>query len=701
MRHVAVFSILALVFLLGMTLVNANRSGFPTFLSLVDTPKTYVGQASKLLRVNAGETGLEFFTASGIVDTNCDSNPACHLLSSTIIWDNNAVLDGRYLPLTGGTLTGPLDVNANSANALLVQKSDGTTIFNVNTNGARIQTPSIRPAADLTYDIGVATTLRYVNAFVQNYGSLTDPASKLFVSNGTITHGLFKDLNVDDANISINDLNDSQSCGAGLSLTSVGKVTACGTSGGGTDSNKVGASSTDTTPDFLNKKLVSGAYTNLTLLNPGSNETLQVNAATADNNTSVTLTGKITTTQDINAQNGKFRGTLSADDFNFTITDANTQINCGSKQFFSSIGPISTCKLPSNLDLNWDYLASSGIIPWQDVNIASSTKWNADANWQQIGAIFPLGDGNISSATTWNNKLNWSQVSPLFPVPDANILNAGLYLRQCDHNNQCILTGTLNSTTDGNVLDLNTMDVNAHGQLRLDENIIGNDANTSDIYTNANGGHYIYMTRYNCKAGALDSCLLIPVNTYAFTTADGQGMKFDNVTKNISIDTSYSKMHAWYIGAANSGMFFHIPRSTDPTVATGVFAGSMYVKTFVDSNRLMMLQTKPDGNVFIEANTFGSDLNISNDVNVGHKFNISTSQSNACAGMAKLSSGTVTVSTNCVTASSLIFLTVDTPGTAAVTATYVSARTAGTSFVISSIGVLDDQNIAWMIIEPK
>lgn len=73
--------------------------------------------------------------------------------------------------------------------------------------------------------------------------------------------------------------------------------------------------------------------------------------------------------------------------------------------------------------------------------------------------------------------------------------------------------------------------------------------------------------------------------------------------------------------------------------------------------------------------------------------------SNATAGKATLTGGTVTVSTTKVTANSLIFLThQNNSGT--VGSPSVSARTAGTSFVITSTSASDTSDVAWFIVEP-
>lgn len=74
---------------------------------------------------------------------------------------------------------------------------------------------------------------------------------------------------------------------------------------------------------------------------------------------------------------------------------------------------------------------------------------------------------------------------------------------------------------------------------------------------------------------------------------------------------------------------------------------------------------------------------------------------NATMGIATLVAGTVTVSTTEVTANSRIHLTTQTLGTVAVPKTVgVTARSAGTSFTITSADATDTSTVAWMIVEP-
>ena len=75
--------------------------------------------------------------------------------------------------------------------------------------------------------------------------------------------------------------------------------------------------------------------------------------------------------------------------------------------------------------------------------------------------------------------------------------------------------------------------------------------------------------------------------------------------------------------------------------------------------------------------------------------------SNASMGRSTLVAGTVTVNNTLVTATSEIFLSVQSLGTvAAPKAVAVTARTAGTSFTITSADATDTSVVAWHIIEP-
>lgn len=82
----------------------------------------------------------------------------------------------------------------------------------------------------------------------------------------------------------------------------------------------------------------------------------------------------------------------------------------------------------------------------------------------------------------------------------------------------------------------------------------------------------------------------------------------------------------------------------------------------------------------------------------GNKIKIA-SGADASVGTATLSSGTITVNTTAVTASSLIFVTCNTPGgTQGFLSVPTASITAGTSFVINSSSGTDTSTVNWWII---
>lgn len=82
---------------------------------------------------------------------------------------------------------------------------------------------------------------------------------------------------------------------------------------------------------------------------------------------------------------------------------------------------------------------------------------------------------------------------------------------------------------------------------------------------------------------------------------------------------------------------------------------------------------------------------------VGAQLNIATG-ANASAGTGTLVGGTATISTTAVTANSLIFLTDTASSITNVGSLIVSAKTAATSFVVTSTLALDTSSFNWLII---
>lgn len=82
---------------------------------------------------------------------------------------------------------------------------------------------------------------------------------------------------------------------------------------------------------------------------------------------------------------------------------------------------------------------------------------------------------------------------------------------------------------------------------------------------------------------------------------------------------------------------------------------------------------------------------------IGDKLKV-TVGANKSAGSGTLSSGTATISTTAVTASSLIFLTDATSSLTNVGVLSVSSKSAGTGFTVTSANVLDTSTFNWLII---
>lgn len=143
--YLAIFSILFLssfyvfgkdtIFINNLSLLDSNSS----FLDLNDTPNSYLGQSSKLVRVNATEDGLEFVSPSvNSGDTNCSTSADCNSMyirknpigSETIFHENGEQLiisqDGNVSNSTsvGGAIL--LDNTDNNGAGLIIYSNIGT-----------------------------------------------------------------------------------------------------------------------------------------------------------------------------------------------------------------------------------------------------------------------------------------------------------------------------------------------------------------------------------------------------------------------------------------------------------------------------------------------------------------------------------------------------------------------------------------------
>lgn len=435
-------------------------------------------------------------------DASCDNNAACRLLSSTIAWDSNAVLDGRYafgsdlnnyLPLTGGQLGGPLSIKVSPQNGALVIHDDiGNTYAVFSTDGTETQlfTPfriqdlssntyffvpvdgnpiesgaSIIPTVDNTYNLG-DPSFRWRNSYFASIFADDITTSGISATNLTVSNqATINKLSVSDLNASLSDLNQTQSCSAGQALQSVGNTTSC-------------------TPVSVG---TGRTYTS------GTPATIQVN-------------------NDLNTISQNFDGNFASRfDGNFNRMSANLfpvqDINVAQASLYkATCDNNSACVLLSSA-FRWD---NNSILenflklkmPIQDANIASSAVWNSKISWTQLNTIVPWKDVNIFSASRWDADVNWGEIGPLFPVPDSNIANSIRYNQDstCDNNAACkLLSSTFlwdsNTITDSRYVRLN--DLNNQTVSKI---IAGNNITISP--TNGIGDVNISATASGCPSNS-------------------------------------------------------------------------------------------------------------------------------------------------------------------------------------------------------
>ena len=107
------------------------------------------------------------------------------------------------------------------------------------------------------------------------------------------------------------------------------------------------------------------------------------------------------------------------------------------------------------------------------------------------------------------------------------------------------------------------------------------------------------------------------------------------------------------------------------------------------------------GNVGFGTSTPAESLEVNGNIRISGINGLKiTEGTNGTMGKATLAAGTVVVNTSKVTANSRIFLMDQTPNAGTPGTPYISSRTAGTSFTITSTNVLDASDVAWIIIEP-
>lgn len=158
-----------------------------------------------------------------------------------------------------------------------------------------------------------------------------------------------------------------------------------------------------------------------------------------------------------------------------------------------------------------------------------------------------------------------------------------------------------------------------------------------------------------------------------------------------------------YIGTSNNGRLDLVtdPAANSITFTTaGASAGGIGSAGWeLADNFILQWHNDNAGDIGINATTKRPrNLYLGTDAIIGNGIQIK-SKSNGRIGTATLVGGTVTVSNTSVTASTVIMLTIQTPG-GTLGSVYVASRVNGTSFTINSTSVIDTSVVGYVLIEP-
>lgn len=218
---------------------------------------------------------------------------------------------------------------------------------------------------------------------------------------------------------------------------------------------------------------------------------------------------------------------------------------------------------------------------------------------------------------------------------------------------------------------------------------------TQSIVRMRNGNMVLGANTYQLNSVNSTPKLYVSGNTYFFgsteiTTNDNTyGFRFTATSTETNMQDRAGRGNSLlYIGSTSSSVYMGNYSSnpvrliTDNTTRMSVFGTTGNVS----------VGTTSDNGITADKLQVSGNLNL---ITAGNKLKIATG-TNASVGTSTLSSGTITVSTTAVTASSIIMLTLQNCSTCGTP--YISAKTAGTSFVITSTNVLDASIVGWQII---
>lgn len=149
----------------GKYLLGSGSGGSSTFLDLTDTPSAYTGEALKVVRVNAGETALEFVTLAGGGDA-LTTDPLSQFASTTsaelagvisdetgtglLVFNDSPTIVTPTIGTINSLVTGSDAGNILSAN---VTGNHELSLTNSNTGGSTVSTFIMRQGGNSRFQI--------------------------------------------------------------------------------------------------------------------------------------------------------------------------------------------------------------------------------------------------------------------------------------------------------------------------------------------------------------------------------------------------------------------------------------------------------------------------------------------------------------------------------------------------------------------
>jgi hypothetical protein len=232
-----------------------------------------------------------------------------------------------------------------------------------------------------------------------------------------------------------------------------------------------------------------------------------------------------------------------------------------------------------------------------------------------------------------------------------------------------------------------------------------------------------------CRINDPDVAVVSVLDRFPDNTAEGANRWTGWEVSPRGARAKLTKLNADSVGPAAANEFVH--GALFASGVTGQARAALHVVPSADTEGTVVglsagaasggagVRTETQGGFFISSGNFGTraHLRTTNDFGAGAKHGLDIDEDgnailtavgagyraregrNSTMGATALSAGTATVPTNKVTANSRIFLTAQRPaGTPG--ALYVSARSPGNAFTITSTSRSDASTVAWLIVEP-